>query len=64
MNGRFPWKSALLILLLIGIALAAPYLPIANPLRMSFPKRLALPSWYFPRCNDAVSDRLCPERKL
>ncbi|MEJ1160622.1 dipeptide/oligopeptide/nickel ABC transporter permease/ATP-binding protein [Prosthecomicrobium sp. N25] len=52
MRSRFPWVAALLLVLLIGLALAAPYLPLQNPVRMSVPKRMAPPSWDFPLGND------------
>jgi peptide/nickel transport system permease protein len=44
MMARFPWKSAALVALLILIAVAAPYLPLENPVRMRVGQRMAPPS--------------------
>jgi hypothetical protein len=35
MRERFPWVAAALVLLLIAVALAAPSLPLDNPVRMN-----------------------------
>ena len=44
MRERFPWVAAALVLLLIAVALAAPSLPLDNPVRMNVRQRMAPPS--------------------
>ncbi len=44
MRKRFPWIALGLVLLLIAIALAAPLLPLDNPVRMNVRLRMAPPS--------------------
>ncbi|MGL4496283.1 MAG: dipeptide/oligopeptide/nickel ABC transporter permease/ATP-binding protein [Beijerinckiaceae bacterium] len=44
MRQRFPWFAFALVMLLILVAAAAPWLPLENPVRMRMPMRLAPPS--------------------
>ena len=44
MKRRFPWIPVALVVLLCGLAIAAPYLPLENPLRMRVAQRMAGPS--------------------
>lgn len=45
MRQRFPWIAFALVALLVLIAVAAPYLPLENPLRIRVAQRMAGPSW-------------------
>ena len=44
MSRRLPWIAITLVLVLIVLAIAAPYLPLENPLRMRVTQRMAGPS--------------------
>ncbi|MCZ8102154.1 MAG: dipeptide/oligopeptide/nickel ABC transporter permease/ATP-binding protein [Burkholderiales bacterium] len=44
MTRRFPWVSAAAVVLLVAVALAAPWLNLPNPVRMAMTQRMAPPS--------------------
>jgi peptide/nickel transport system permease protein len=52
MRERFPWWPVALVVLLVAVALAAPYLPLDNPVRMNVRQRMAPPSVAHPLGQD------------